>query len=137
MSEDTPTPPERKGGPRAVLGAFTRGGRATDAHVRDLVKMLIQGGAVGIALVALFLVYVGMTRVASSLDRVGNTLAVQAKALDSHLDEDLKNELADRVAARLTAQDKDFRAREEPVPKPKRVPKPKPIPPSTGGVPPP
>jgi len=119
-------PPDRRPWyrPTSLIGAYTKAKYESDAHVRELVKVLIQGGAVGIALVALFLVYVSQTKIAEALDRFGTKNDRMAIALENHLDEDVKNELAERVAEKLMAKDKDFEKTKDGrlVPKPVKVP---------------
>ena len=79
-------PPDRRPWyrPSSIVGAFTRGQYEADANVRELVKILIQGGAVGIALVALFLVYVSQTRIADALTANAKANLEMATAWKEH-----------------------------------------------------
>jgi hypothetical protein len=113
--------------PASLVGAFTKRKYDNDAHTRELVKLAIQGGGISIALVSLFLVYVGMTRVTTALDGVSSTLTVHSKALNDHLAEDLIDKVAMRTAEMLQPKEHQprtipFQARPEPQ---TRVTKPK------------
>jgi len=111
-----PFPPTRPWyHPLTLARAWTRGRRVTDAagkvkdeHLRDFTRMLIQGGGMSLALVMAYLLYVGMTRVATSLDKISdrtneNTAALHATAtaVSSHLEEDKIKLLADQVTEKV------------------------------------
>jgi hypothetical protein len=95
--------------PQTIAGAWTQARRQGDKEIRALTKFMAQAG-VGAVLAWRLLVVLdgvlvryqaGLERLTISIDRVGVILDGQTKALDEHLNEDLTEKVAIRVAEKL------------------------------------
>jgi hypothetical protein len=97
--------------PGSLLGAFTKARYETDQGVRELVKILVNGGIGALALVLCFLIWSmnETTKENAALLRdviERNTMATErhsqridalGQSLDSHLEEDLVVKVSDRI----------------------------------------
>jgi hypothetical protein len=101
--------------PTSLLGAFTKARYETDQGIRELVKILVNGGIGALALVLCFLLW-GMNettkdnaallrgvieRNTKSLDKHGDRIEGLAESLDKHLEEDLIIKVSDRIMEKM------------------------------------